>query len=82
MPHGRWVIRALEKSIPDINLFGNFVQEIKILGIYFCLDVKVKENLNFKEILSKIKKIVRMVERKGFNTYGENAFNENMFRLL
>ena len=34
-----------EQGRPEIHLFGNLVQEIKILGIYFSLDVKAKENL-------------------------------------
>ena len=60
-----------EKSIPDINLFGNFVQEIKILGIYFCLDVKVKENLNFKEILSKIKRLLGWWKERDLTLMGK-----------
>ena len=37
-----------------------------------------KENLNFKEILSKIKRLLGYMERKRFNTYGENTSNENI----
>ena len=38
--------------------FGNGVKEIKILGVYFALDVRIREELNYKEILSKIKRLL------------------------
>ena len=47
-----WMGRDHEK--PEIPLFGNLVQEVKILGVYFSMNTKVKEDLNFKEILSNI----------------------------
>ena len=33
-----------EKDKPKVPLFGNLVHEIKILGVYFALDVRIKEN--------------------------------------
>ena len=39
-----------ETDRPDIPLFGNLVQEVKIVGVHFSLDIKVKDNLNFKEV--------------------------------
>ena len=49
-----------ETDRPDIPLFGNLVQEVKkkILGVNFSLDIKVKDNLNFKEVLSRIKRLL------------------------
>ena len=60
-----------EKGRPEIHLFGNLVQEIKILGIYFSLDVKAKENLNFKEILSKIKRLLGWWKERDLTLMGE-----------
>ena len=51
-----WMGKICDK--PDIPLFGNLVQEVKILGVYFSMNVKVKEELNLKEISSKIKKLL------------------------
>ena len=59
-----------ETEISGVQLFGNFVEEVKILGIYFTRNLKRKEDLNYKEILSKLKKTCRMVEAKGFNNNG------------
>ena len=39
-----------EKDKPKAPLFGNLVQEIKILGVYFALDVRIKEDMSYKEI--------------------------------
>ena len=54
--HLLWMGRDHEK--PEIPLFGNLVQEVKILGVYFSMNTRVKDDLNFKEILSKIKKLL------------------------
>ena len=43
-------------------VFGKEVQSIQMLGIYFSLDVHIKEEINYKEILSKIKAIIALVE--------------------
>ena len=51
-----WMGRDHEK--PEIPLFGNLVQEVKILGVYFSMNTRVKDDLNFKEILSKLKKLL------------------------
>ena len=47
-----------EKDKPKVTLFGNLVQKIKILGVYFALDVRIKEEMNYKEILSKVKRLL------------------------
>ena len=63
-----------EEDQPRTRLFGKLVKEVKILGVYFTLDIKIKEEMNYKEILSKIKKTSCLVETKGFVTYGKNSF--------
>ena len=63
-----WLIK--EKDKPKVPLFGNLVQEIKILGVYFALDIRIKEYMNYKEILSKIKRLLGVVETKRFYCYG------------
>ena len=60
-----------EKGRPEFHLFGNHVQEIKILRINFSLDVKVKENLNFKEILSKIKRLLGWWKERDLTLMGK-----------
>ena len=47
-----------ETEISGVQLFGNVVEEVKILGIYFTRNLKRKDDLNYKEILSKIKRLV------------------------
>ena len=47
-----------ETDRPDIPLFGNLVQDVKILGVHFSLDIKVKDDLNFKGVLSRIKRLL------------------------
>ena len=49
-----WMGKDTEK--PNVPIFGNWVKEVKILGVNFSLDIKKRDNLNYKEILSKIKK--------------------------
>ena len=50
--------------------FGQKVDVLKILGVFFTLDVDVKEKMNYKEILSKNKEIIKLVEAKRLDTYG------------
>ena len=62
----------------DINIklpFGKVVQMIKILGVVFCLDTETRERLNYKEILSKIKTTLTLVETKGFDFDGNSPIN-------
>ena len=44
-----------DENKPDGPLFGNLVKEIHILGVSYSLDGRLKDDLNYKEILSKIK---------------------------
>ena len=43
------------ENLTGITL-GKMVSLVKVLGIYFSLDINVKEEMNYKEILSKIKR--------------------------
>jgi len=54
--HFIWLGKESERY--GILEFGNLVQEIKILGVYFVRDVKKKDILNYKEILSKTKRLL------------------------
>ena len=56
---------------PDIALFGNLVQEVKILGVYFSMNVRVKEDLNYKEILSKIKRLLGWWKERDLTLMGK-----------
>ena len=64
-----WMGKDSDK--PDIALFGNLVQEVKILGVYFSMNVKVKENLNYKEILSRIKRLLGWWKERDLTLMGK-----------
>lgn len=51
--------------------FGKMVPFVKILGVYFSLDVQVKENMNYKEILSKIKKSLSWWSQRDLTLMGK-----------
>ena len=50
---------------------GNLVTEIKILGVYFSLDMKTREELNYKEILSKIKRLLGWWKQRDLTVMGK-----------
>ena len=56
---------------PQTQLFGNFVQHIKILGVYFSLNVVIKEDMNYKEILSKIKRLLGWWKQRDLTLMGK-----------
>ena len=47
------------------------VNEVKILGIYFSLDINIKEEMNYKEILSKIKKLLGWWKQRDLSILGK-----------
>ena len=60
-----------KKRNSDILPMGNLVTEIKILGVYFSLDVKIREELNYKEILSKIKRLLGWWKQRDLTVMGK-----------
>ena len=52
--------------------FGQKVDVLKILGVFFTLDVDVKEKMNYKEILSKIKKLLTWWKQRDLTLMGKN----------
>ena len=56
-----------EKESPTL---GKIVKEVKILGIYFSRDVQIKEEMNYKEILSKIKKLLGWWKQRDLTMMG------------
>ena len=58
-------------EIPDMPQFGTLVDEVKILGVHFSLDVKVKDDLNYKEILSKIKRLLAWWKERDLTLMGK-----------
>ena len=63
-----WLGKETERS--EIQLFGNLVEEVKILGIYFTRNLKRKDDLNYKEILSKIKRLVGWWKQRDLTIMG------------
>ena len=51
--------------------FGNPVREVKILGVYFSVDLKIREELNYKEILSKIKRLLGWWKQRDLSLSGK-----------
>ena len=51
--------------------FGNVVSDIKILGISFSSDTKLMEELNYKEILSKIKRLLGWWKQRDLTIMGK-----------
>ena len=64
-----------EKNKPKAPLFGYLVHEIKVLGVYFTLDVRIKENMNYKEILSKIKRLLGWWKQSDLTLMGKVHLN-------
>ena len=60
-----------ESEQPEVPIFGNLVQEIKILGVHFCLDRSKKDDLNYKEILSKIKRLLGWWKQRDLTLVGK-----------
>ena len=51
--------------------FGKVVQMVKILGIYFSVDMESQERINYKEILSKIKKLLTWWKQRDLTLMGK-----------
>ena len=66
-------ILLLGPSVEEIISFpfGKVVQIIKILGIYFSLDIDSQERINYKEILSKIKKLLLWWKQRDLTLMGK-----------
>ena len=60
-----------DNELPGPIGFGNTVHEVKILGVYFTRDVKRKEELNYKEILSKIKRLLGWWKQRDLSMMGK-----------
>ena len=66
-----FVFLGKESEISGVQLFGKLVKEVKILGIYFTRNLKQKEDLNYKEILSKIKRLVGWWKQRDLTIMGK-----------
>ena len=58
-------------SIVESLSFGKVVREVKILGVYFSVDLKLREEMNFKEILSKIKRLLGWWKQRDLSLLGK-----------
>ena len=59
-----------ENEKPQEPVFGN-INEIKILGVHYTRNVKLKEDLNYKEILSKIKRLLGWWKQRDLTLFGK-----------
>lgn len=60
-----------ESDRPGLPFFGHRVQHIKILGVYFARHSKIKDDLNYKEILSKIKRLIGWWKQRDLTMFGK-----------
>ena len=67
--HFMWM--GEDENKPDGPLFGNLVKEIHILGVSYSLDRRLKDDLNYKEILSKIKKLLVWWKQRDLTIMGK-----------
>ena len=44
---------------------------VKVLGVYFSLDIDVQEEMNYKEILSKIKRLLGWWKQRDLTLFGK-----------
>ena len=58
------------ENLSGITL-GKMVSLVKVLGIYFSLDINVKEEINYKEILSKIKRLLGWWKQRDLTLLGK-----------
>ena len=63
----------LGSFVGSVNVypFGKEANILKILGIYFTLDPNVAEEMNYKEILSKIKKLLNWWKQRDLTLIGK-----------
>ena len=66
-----WIGKEREGLGVEIPSFGNLVKEVKILGVYFSVDRKMREELNYKEILSKIKRLLGWWKQRDLSMIGK-----------
>ena len=56
---------------PGEPTFGNLVHEIKILGVYYTRNKIRKDDLNYKEVLSKIKRLLGWWKQRDLTMMGK-----------
>ena len=64
-----WMGKDTEK--PNVPIFGNLVKEVKILGVNFSLDIKRRDDLHYKDILSKIKRLLGWWKERDLTIMGK-----------
>ena len=60
-----------ESNRPGLPLCVHWVQHIQILGVYFARHPKIKDDLNYKEILSKIKRLIGWWKQRDLTMFGK-----------
>ena len=72
-----------ENEIPKEHLiFGNIINEIKMLGVIFTRNIKRKEELNYKEILSKIKRLLGWWKERDLTLMGKVHLLKTLYGSL
>ena len=64
------LLGSLQGKCYNLN-FGYKVDFVRILGVIFSLDVEIKEKLNYKEILSKIKRLLNWWKQRDLTLMGK-----------
>ena len=63
--------------------FGKLVDILKVLGVFFSLDENIKEKMNYKEILSKIKRLLTWWKQRDLTLMGKiQLLNVHIFSKM
>lgn len=72
-----------ENEIPKEHLiFGNIMNEIKMLGVIFTRNIKRKEELNYKEILSNIKRLLGWWKERDLTLMGKVHLLKTLYMVF
>ena len=55
----------------SVTTLGKMVPFVKVLGVYFSLDIDAQEEMNYKEILSKIKRLLGWWKQRDLTLFGK-----------
>ena len=61
---------SCHQAVCDFS-FGKLVKIVKVLGVFFSLDENIKEKMNYKEILSKIKRLLIWWKQRDLTLMGK-----------
>ena len=64
------------------EILGNIINEIKMLGVIFTRNIKRKEELNYKEILSNIKRLLGWWKERDLTLMGKVHLLKTLYMVF